>query len=336
MKLDVYAHSLIGHREAYLNFFINIFSSKRISKKKLITSKSTVLFLMIEDSFLLYFFVCIYRSMMNRKTAGFLFRPKPVVDSPSIKLRIKRTALYFLKRMSNVKTLLILPDSIHAGFSTISDGWIYDFQFWDLQESDYQTILALNEGKQVDSLFTAIKNKRNNRKVLCALGGQDRIKGFDVFATAYVNNKLIQEQFLFSYGGKVKGFDKLAIEFDKHDGYSKNEFISEEDFIALYASSDLVWALYAEDYDQASGIFGRAVQLGIPVLVRRNSLIHKICILENIPHVDMIQEDTYKLTSVNIPFKNIQKGKDFRSFFKEKSIMQLKKILGVELKKNER
>jgi hypothetical protein len=334
MKLDVYAHSLIGHRESYLNFFLNTFSSKKISKKDLLLSKSPVLFLMIEDSFLLYFFICLYRTILGRITAGFLFRPKPVVDNPSLKLKVKRTALYILKKIPNVKTLLIIPDSTHPEFSTICDGWIYDFQFWDLQEKDYETFIALKEKKQVSSLFTSINNMHNGRKVLCALGGQDRIKGFDTFATTYIDNKNIQKQFLFAYGGKVKGFNELAISFDKTGGYSKNEFISDDDFIALYASSDLVWALYAEDYDQASGIFGRAVQLGIPVLVRTNSLIHKICILENIPHVAIIKEKTSKLISIEIPSRNLQRGKEFRNVFKEKSIVQLNETLGIELNRN--
>src|ERR1700685_4165033 len=38
-------------------------------------------------------------------------------------------------------------------------------------------------------------------------------------------------------------------------------------------SADLVWSCYAPDYNQSSGIHGRAVQLGIPVVVRRGSYI---------------------------------------------------------------
>jgi len=334
MKLDIYTHSLSGHRESYLNFFLNTFLSKKISKKDLLSTKSSVLFLMIEDSFSLYFFICLYRTILGRTTAGFLFRPKPVVANPSLKLKIKRIALSILKKIPTVKTLLIIPDSIHPKFSTISDGWIYDFQFWDLQEKDYKNFIALKEKKQVCPLFTSITNMKNGRKVLSALGGQDRIKGFDTFANTYIENKNIQKQFLFAYGGKVKGFNELAINFDKTGGYSKNEFISDDDFIALYASSDLVWTLYAEDYDQASGIFGRAVQLGIPVLVRTNSLIHKICILENIPHVAMIKEETSKLASIEIPSQNLQRGKEFRNAFKDKSITKLNEILGIELNRN--
>jgi len=336
MIINIFTDSLSGHREAYLNFFLNTFSSKKISKKDLLLSKSTVLFLMIEDSFLLYFFICLYRAILGKTTAGFLFRPKPVVDDPSLKLKIKRTALYILKKIPNVKTLLIIPNSIHPKFSTICDGWIYDFQFWDLQEKDYETFIALKEKKQVSSLFTSINNMHNGRKVLCALGGQDRIKGFDIFSTTYINNKNIQKKFLFAYGGKVKGYDKLAINFDKNGGYSKNEFISNDEFISLYASSDLVWALYAEDYDQASGIFGRAVQFGIPVLVRKDSLIHKICILEEIPHIAMIKEEMHKLISIPIPSHNLKQGKVFRNLFKEKSIFQLNETLGIELHKDKK
>jgi hypothetical protein len=44
---------------------------------------------------------------------------------------------------------------------------------------------------------------------------------------------------------------------------------------SLYTVSSVIWACYAPDYDQASGIFGRALQLGVPVIVRRGSVIER-------------------------------------------------------------
>ncbi len=44
---------------------------------------------------------------------------------------------------------------------------------------------------------------------------------------------------------------------------------------SLYVVSDVIWSCYAPEYDQASGIFGRALQLGVPVIVRRGSLLHR-------------------------------------------------------------
>lgn len=327
MKLGLYSGTLNGHRKSYLEFALKNFTSQRVNPYELFTSKDPVLFLMVEDSFLLYFLVSIFRSLVGRLTAGLLFRPIPVVENTSIRLKIKKFALFILKKMPKVKTLLIVPESTHPEFPSICDGWIYDFQFWDLQEKNYQTFQELRNREKIDPICATIDSARNNRKVLCALGGQDRIKGFDTFASTYINNKDMQKQFLFGFGGKVKGFNELAVSFEKQGGFSENRFVSDNDLTALYASSDLVWTLYAEDYDQASGIFGRAVQFGIPVVVRENSLIHKICILDSIAHIALNRNNVTSLSSSMIQVSNIEDGRKLHDKFKKISLENLTTVL---------
>lgn len=331
MTIGVYTSSLHGHRKSYLDFVLKNFSSKKIEKRELFTSSDTVLFLMIEDSFPFYFAACLWRGLIGKKTSGLLFRPQPVVEAHSLRLKLKKWLLLVLKKIPNVKTILIIPDSLHSGFPGISDGWIYDFQFWDIQQSDYQLFLDLKNGKYINPLFARIKNGRNNRRVLCAIGRQNRIKGFDVFVNAYIDNEDIREKFLFVYGGKVIEHEELAVIFDRIGGVSENAYISTDDIIALYSSCDLVWALYAEDYDQASGIFGRAVQFGIPVVVRKNSLIHKICELEGISHVTMSKDHVGDLARLSLESINLEQGKQFRERFRKISIRQLSETLGVEV-----
>jgi len=331
MKIGAYTTSLYGHRDSYLRFVLNNFSSKRIEFKELFITKSPLLFLMVEDSFLLYFVVCIWRSLFGRVTAGLLFRPLPVIECPSLRLKIKKIALMVLKKKLNVKTILIVPDSTNPEFSCISDGWIYDFQFWDLNDSDYKKFSDIKSGKALEPLSNAIKKRRNNRNVLSALGSQDRIKGFNVFVNAYIYDKEIQKKFIFAYGGKVKGYDDLVDKFGNAGGFAENRYVSDDEMLALYASSELIWTLYAEDYDQASGIFGRAVQFGIPVIVRRESLLHKICELENIPHFAMTKDCTTELSNIDLQVVDVEQGRQFRDRFREKSIKQLSTILGIEL-----
>ena len=326
-KIGLFTGSLDGHRKSYLDFVLTLLPSIQIENRDLITFKSPVFFLMVEDSFLLYFVVSLFRAFFGRKTVGLLFRPKPVAENKSLKLKIKRWALLLLKQMKNIQTLLILPEETHPGFSEIADGWIYDFQLWDLQDLDYQFYSDLKSDKVHTTLFSDIKKAKENKKVVCALGGQDRIKGFDVFASSYIENSRIQEEFLFAYGGKVKGLDDLAETFEKVGGFSENRFVSDDDLMSLYASADLVWTLYAADYDQASGIFGRAVQLGIPMIVRKGSLIHQMCLLDSIAHIAMDKEEIAYLSDVVIPQINIDNGKRLRDKFKQVSMENLNKAL---------
>ena len=46
--------------------------------------------------------------------------------------------------------------------------------------------------------------------------------------------------------------------------------------------SQFIWCCYSPEYDQASGVFGRAVQYGCIPIVREHSVIHKFCINEEI------------------------------------------------------
>ncbi|EDX80022.1 hypothetical protein BBAL3_1179 [Brevundimonas sp. BAL3] len=65
----------------------------------------------------------------------------------------------------------------------------------------------------------------------------------------------------------------LAADFVGAGGVVVNQFISDEELSSLYGTATVVWGVYAPHYDQASGIFGRAVQYGKPILLRRGSSI---------------------------------------------------------------
>lgn len=91
---------------------------------------------------------------------------------------------------------------------------------------------------------------------------------------------------LFAFGGKVDaGCVESEASLSSAGGFACNRFISDEELLAFYANADLIWCAYSKDYDQASGILGRAVQLGIPAVVRKGSLIQKLCELEGFAHV---------------------------------------------------
>lgn len=52
-----------------------------------------------------------------------------------------------------------------------------------------------------------------------------------------------------------------------------DRMVSDEELLSLYGASDLVWSCYSPHYNQSSGIFGRAFQLGKPSLVRESSYL---------------------------------------------------------------
>ena len=44
-------------------------------------------------------------------------------------------------------------------------------------------------------------------------------------------------------------------------------------FVSLMRQADLLWCCYNPIYDQSSGIFGRAIQIGRPTIVRKGSCL---------------------------------------------------------------
>ena len=329
-KVLLFTGNLSGHRESYLNFASKLLKGRRGSKKDILLKKEPVLFLMVEDSFFFYFISGLFRSLLGRKTVGLLFRPKPAIEANSLRLKIKKYILKLLKCIPSINTLLIIPTSLDKDFDSISDGWIYDFQFWDVTDLEYNSFSENQHNKKENKLRYAIKDLADNRKIISAIGTQNIQKGFDIFLNEYLSNEKIRREFLFSFGGKSNDkFNKDIKIFLKEKGFALNKFISDEELLTIYSSSDLIWALYSEKYDQASGIFGRAVQYGIPVIVRENSLIHKISIMENISHIALTKDNISNILDINIDIPNLLKGKEFKNKFKEKSLNQIKKSLGI-------
>lgn len=278
--VNVYSASTAGHRGEYLQLFERILDSKQVSLNiRSVLDSSALFMIMIEEGFIRYFMVAMIRSFLGLKTAGLLLRPQPALDGKSVRLRMKRCLLKVLKRRRAVSTLTILPFELRPDFAEIADGWIYDPQLWDLS--------ILNSESQLEDKDRMIPHEAcSSRQVCCALGRQDRFKGFDLFCEIYTSNEDIREKFCFVFGGRVaEDLESHLRSFIDFGGYGENRYISAGELAAYYHNADLIWCCYDRDYDQASGILGRAVQLGIPAVVRDGSLIHRLCVSEKIAHI---------------------------------------------------
>jgi hypothetical protein len=150
-------------------------------------------------------------------------------------------------------------------------------------------LIRFLEGKGPEEgrlLCAQIDHAGQSRIKVGAIGRQDDRKGFDKFAEIYAKSPELREGTLFFYAGKVAQAELHKDEaFIDAGGLGFNYFLSEDEILASYAACDFVWCAYAPRYDQASGIFGRALQLGIVPIVRAQSMIHKQCQHDEIVHV---------------------------------------------------
>lgn len=311
-----------GHRLAFVEFFASLLPGRRAAASELFLAEGPVLFLMIEEAFALYTIVALFRAGIGRKTVGFLFRPGPAVDGTSTRLRIKRAVLKMLLRISSCTTLTILPFSAQPRFAEIADGWIDDPQQWDLSDDDLAAVAQLRQSPR--GLTQEVRESAGERRVVAALGRLDRDKGFDQMVATGLAKEGMQE-WQFAAGGKVSAASLIAArDFLAAGGLLFDRQLTDGEILELYAGADLIWCCYSKDYDQSSGILGRAGQLGIPAIVRRGSLLQRICEEGGIEHLAFDPDNPQPLAPRPL---DPNKGREMRDRMRARSLGVLRAAL---------
>lgn len=273
-----------GHRGQYNAMLGRLFNLRRAGfSLAMLWARAPVLCPQIEAAPLRFAITCLVRGLLGRRTAGLLLRPLPALNGQSLRLRTKRAVLKLLRRTPGAQVLTIVPFTIEPTLASIAHGWIHDLQNWDLQLEP-----ALPAPPASGQLIQEIRRLSRGRAVCCAIGRQEREKGFDRFAGLYSASPPLRDAMLFAFGGKVSPeFAEAARIFADLGGLALDRYVTDAELIELYGAADLVWCVYSPDYDQASGVLGRALQLGIPVVARRGSVIAAICVNERHPCVEL-------------------------------------------------
>lgn len=329
-SIAVFCASENGHRRSVLSQFGQLFPCLRLSRPlALIRSEKPVLFLMIEEAFGLYVWVCLVRALIGRRTAGLLLRPLPALAAQTPRTFSKYLALRLLRRVKHVSTLAILPFAIEPGIAAIADDWIDDPQLWDLGEQEWNWFRSARSHEN-GPIALAIRRLAAGRRALCAIGRQDKAKGFDQFADLYADEYRLRDVMLFASGGKIApDMAGKAAAFTEAGGYALPAELSDHQLVQFYAASDLVWCAYAAEYDQASGILGRAVQFGIPVIVRDGSLIHRQCLVEGLAHSAVGPENAAERLLANTPLPRQSWAPDAETR-RQRSLARLCNALGID------
>jgi hypothetical protein len=223
---------------------------------------------MLEEHTVRFFGVALIRAMLGRRSVALVFRPAEAINSSALRHRIKRGGLRFLRRVSLVRILTILPFEVDPRFGELACDWIYDPQIWDLQRPHISKETPLSK---------TVKAKSEGRRIVVAVGAQNHGKGFDYFVQLWIDRPELREAFCFVAAGKVvQSLGAASNAFEAAGGVLVNRFLEDEELLSLYGCADVIWSCYAPSYDQASGIFGRAVQFGMPVIVRQGSYLERI------------------------------------------------------------
>lgn len=274
-----------GHRGAYIDLFARIFESAgarvRVAPRTLRAMLRTpVLFdLMLEEAPALFGAVAAMRSALGRPSVALAFRVREAASGHTPRLRTKRLALAALRRLPHVSVLSIVPANVQPGIAPLVRDWIDDPQCWDVD---------VNRTVAATPLSQTVCAHAGGRSVVVSLGGQNEEKGFDRFVRSWIADPTLAREYLFVAAGRVDAASSDDAErFRAAGGLLFDTLISDDDLFALYDAADAVWCCYAERYDQASGIFGRALQFGCPVIVRADAIVERIARREGLPHLSL-------------------------------------------------
>ncbi|WP_051465371.1 glycosyltransferase [Methylosinus sp. LW3] len=298
-------YGLHGHRAAYLELFKKLLPQAEVGSippdwSSLAVSPQPLFFLMLEEAPVAFATLATLRYAIGRRTVALLFRPREVVIGDYFKARVKRFVLRVLSSLPGVSVITILPFSLEPRFSQIATDWIDDPQLWDLTAFD-----PPEPRSNVVGEFSS-----PGRRTILSLGVQARSKGFDFFSKSWGQAEALRERFLFCAAGEFSEDVRVEKEtFVKAGGRVVDRRLDDQELLSAYAAADFIWCCYAPDYDQGSGIFGRAVQLGRPIIVREGSFIEKLARAYDYPHIAVPFGDSSalveKLTNASYPLPKL-------------------------------
>ncbi len=255
-----------GHHKAYADLFERIFGLKlslgtidRARGKTLVASQQ-LFFGTIDDDIAGFTHIALRRAMRGQQTAGIFMQPQSCFTT-SWHSRMKRLYFSIISRIPYVSVLSIVPFPALPAIQKVATGWMHDPQLWDLVDS-------IADAAPVDRT-THFTKLANGRPMLAFVGTVSENKGIVHLADILSADPTLTQRLFVIVAGQVTENAKGAMtKIRAAGGTILDERISDADLAALYNASAAIWACYHPLFDQASGIFGRAVQFGRRPVIR--------------------------------------------------------------------
>ncbi|MEC5292976.1 MULTISPECIES: hypothetical protein [unclassified Aurantimonas] len=237
-------------------------------------------FATLDDDIRGFALVALARALLGRRTAGIFLRPQACLE-PGAKARLKRMLFGALKATPRITLIAIVPQAFAPAQQAVTDCWMHDPQLWDRIDLPVKPDAAT---------VARIAGFAAGRRVLVFLGRGSRIKGLPQLAALVAARPALAQELAIVVAGQIDG--DCASDAERLAAFGAeiwNRRVSEEEMAALYTAANLVWACYDPSYDQASGIFGRSVQLGRPAVIREGAMIARYAALLGHPVVALPQ-----------------------------------------------
>lgn len=260
-----------GHQPSYQAVFVRLLDGRpstgrlRGSVFQRLVRAEQVFFCTIDTDYPAFIVIALLRALRGRRTTGLFLRPMQCfrTERPFV-YATKRWVFRALRHLPGLRLLSIIPFEVEPRLAQVCHDWIHDPQLWDLWLDGPPELPDT-------ALSRRVAAAANGRDVIIFIGAGNRIKGFDGFAAEALERR---ESVLSVMAGRVApDFAAEAQRLSAAGMVVENRFVTDDEILSLYKVADLAWCRYTPDYDQASGIFGRAVQTGVIPIVREGSVV---------------------------------------------------------------
>jgi hypothetical protein len=265
-----------GHRREYQELFAPLFRLTPIVGKVSFSNilvflrARTVLFGTIEDHYAGFVAVAFLRALVCRRTVGLFLRPQTCFKADDVARRTWKGWFFSsLIRVRGISVGTIIPFTFVPHYARIARFGVMDPHMWD---KGVPSSLAIDV-----ALTKMVTEQARGRRVLAFIGSVTSIKGIDFLLSLLTRPDWPEDRTFVVIAGSVAAELRGSLQhIQPSRALVIDRMISDAELDTVYLCSDWIWSCYRPDYDQASGIFGRAVQFGKVAVIRKGSQIDRM------------------------------------------------------------
>lgn len=176
----------------------------------------------------------------------------------------------------------ILPFEVQPEYSKIAKGGLADPQLWN------RTIIMPQPSVEFGERLRAFAR---GRRVLAFIGTTFLHKGLKELKNLMAHPEWNNSVCVVVAGRVPDRSADIIADIQALGALVFPRFASGEEIDAIYELADFVWAAYLPGYDQASGIFGRAIQFGKLPIVREGALVERLAEILDHPVISINFEE---------------------------------------------
>jgi len=194
------------------------------------------------------------RSLFGRRSIAICFRNNFNRQRNHLRNILSEAVFWLWRRLPFCTAFTTCPRSENLS----SDAFLFDTEWWDVTAMPVPIV-------DVPPLQPG--------PTLMFMGTENYLKGFPFFLNCAVAAAARQMKWNFVIVGSTHELNADQRAAMNRAGVKTIEAADDRVFLTCLRRAHLLWCCYNPAYDQSSGIFGRAVQFGVPTIVRKNSLL---------------------------------------------------------------